>query len=93
MPPLYFLIKIMYNYSIIILRERIMANKNQRKPKVRYDRLLGAVILFLLFLIVLTWIFGDKKEKPDQTANETSVSDETTEPPKTVNLRDRKSVV
>ena len=52
-----------------------MANKNQRKPKVRYDRLLGAVILFLLFLIVLTWIFGDKKEKPDQTANETSVSD------------------
>lgn len=63
-----------------------MANKNQRKPKVRYDRLIGAVILFLLFLIVLTWIFGDKKEKPDQTANETSVSDETTEPPKTVYL-------
>lgn len=63
-----------------------MANKNQRKPNVRYDRLIGAVILFLLFLIVLTWIFGDKKEKPDQTANETSVSDETTEPPKTVYL-------
>lgn len=63
-----------------------MAHNNHKKPKVRYDRLLGAVILFLFFLIVLTWIFGDKKENPNQTAEETSVSDETTEPPKTVYL-------